>query len=153
LETPTAIARDLLHINKKPCILFIHWSINHECILREAEDLCLQTRALQTVESFVQFLESSGVPGDAVASQGFSTWYKAKFGELKAMSPQQYLFDPSLLVVGLIKDLATTLAQVNKLEVTRKNVLVPLCFVRCWAADFTDRVKRDELLLVKLACA
>lgn len=150
-EPPTAIAGDILRINKNPCILFIQWSANPEHILQEAQELCLQTRALQAVDNLLKFLESSAVPGDAVASQGLSEWYRLKFGELKTMSrsPGQYLFDPSKLVVGLITDLATTLAETNKLDVTSKNIFIPLCFVRSWTTDISRRMEMDESLFVR----
>ena len=151
-EPPTALAGDLLRFNKKQCILFVQWSINPEHILREATDLCLQTRTLQAADSLLRFFESSAVPGDAASSQCLSEWYKARFAELKGMQPGTFLFDPTMLVTGLIQDLAFTLAESNKLEVTNRSVLVPLCFVRSWATAFGDRVRKDRSLLLKVAC-
>jgi hypothetical protein len=119
--------------------------------MKEADELCLHGRALQAVDNLAGFLESRGVPGDAVASNYLSEWYKAKFEEIKLLSSQQYLFDPSVLIVGVIRDLVTTMAENNKMEVAEKNVLVPLSFIRSWADAFGKRVAKDESLLLKIA--
>jgi hypothetical protein len=147
MEPPTAIARDLFRINKKPCILLTQWGADAEQIVQEAENLSLCTRALQYAGSLLQFLESSGVPGDAVPSQAISEWYNVKYRELKKTPPADQLFDLSALIVGIIKDLAFTLDEVNRLNITQRSILVPLCLVRSWEISFNDRVLDDETLV------
>jgi hypothetical protein len=143
-EPPTAIARDLLQINKKPCILFIEWSVGDEHVIQEAESLSLRTQSLQNVNSLLRFFESSIVPGDAAHSQTLSGWHQAKFRELREVSSTNHIFDPTVLVVNIIRDLVETLDTVNKLAVAQKNILIPLAFVRSWAASFEDCVTKDE---------
>jgi hypothetical protein len=143
-QPPTAIARDLLQINKKPCILFIEWSAGDEHVIREAESLSLRTQSLQNVNSLLQFFESSVVPGDAAHSQTLSEWHQVKFRELKEVSSANHIFDPTVLVVNIIRNLVKTLDTVNRLAVAQKNILIPLAFVRSWAASFEDCVTKDE---------
>lgn len=106
---------------------------------------------LQTAESMVVFLDSSAIPGDAVGSHALAEWYKVKFGELRAIPPNRFLFDPTLLVAGIVEDLGMTLANVNRLDVRNKSILIPLCFVRAWFEELKNRLGGDDLLLQRIA--
>ena len=121
-----------------------------ECVKEEAENLRFRTQVLQAANDLVTFLEKSGVPGDAVQSSCLSQWYKAKYTDLKSSAPTDFLFDPSILVVGIIQELVTTLNTVNKLDVARKNVLIPLSLVRSWEGSFKEDVTKDDAVLVRL---
>lgn len=72
-------------------------------------------------------------------SSGVLAWHKASYKALERASSDDYLFDPTVLVSRIMRDLIVTLDKTYKLDVTSKNVLVPLCFVRCWADKFTSR--------------
>ena len=147
------IAGDLLRINKKPCVLFICWTsvVNFDRISEEAENLSFRTRVLQASKDLVDILGSSAVPGDAVPSSVLSEWYESKFSDLKAAHTITFLFDPSVIVVGIIQELVETLKTVNRFDVARRNVLIPLDFVQSWEISFKDAVMKDDVMLVQLS--
>jgi hypothetical protein len=118
--------------------------------LQEAEALCFRTRVLQAAVNFVAFLETSGVPGDAVPSRALGEWYKATYKALKVESTDDFLFDPSVLVVGIIQEFVGTVRRVNRLDIASKSILIPLAFARTWITDFRDEVKKDDGVLVRL---
>ena len=121
-----------------------------EHIKQEAEILSFRTQVVKAANDLVTSLEKSGVPGDAVPSSCLSGWYKAKYTDLKSSVHTDFLFDPSVLVVGIIQELVTTLITVNKFDVARKNVLIPLSLVRSWEESFKEDVAKDDAILVRL---
>jgi hypothetical protein len=78
-------------------------------------------------------------------------WYQAMGSELKKANRREYLFDPMVVIVGVMKHLVSNLLTSNRMDVTSKPVLIPLCFVRQWAIEFSEVVEKDENSLQKYA--
>ena len=144
LDPPTAIAQDLLLFNTNPCLLFIRWSSEPNAVINEALSISFSSRVTAVVESLKSYLESVRVEGDAVLSSKMSDWYQAMGSELKKANRRDYLFDPTVVVVGVMKHLVTSLETQNHLDVTSEPILIPLCFVRRWAFDFAEAIRNDE---------
>jgi len=151
LDSSTSIVRDLLEINRDPCFVFLRSDPDPREIASEAEKLCFKTRTLQVIDSLQAFLESRGVRGDAVHSSALADWYGLQFKELKKVSPSLYLFDPSILLSRLVRNLVFTLAEINKFDVSKTNVLIPLVFVWSWAQNLKSLLQADESILVEFA--
>lgn len=150
-EAPTAIAHDLLMLGQAPCILFIQWGQTSTAVKEEALGLSLQSHALNSISSLASYLEKNGTQnGDGVYSSRLEGWYKETLETLKRYSVDEFLFDPTLLVAGVVQDVVQTLVRVNKLGVAGKNIIIPLSFIRAWYDDFTDRLKNDPTQTVKL---
>ena len=133
--------------NANPCLLFIRCSSDPSAVLDEAISISFTTRASQTANSLKRYLESAGVAGDAVSSSKISNWYQAMCHDLKKSNRYDHLFDPTLLVVGIMKHLVTSLQTNNKLDAVSQSILIPLCFIRSWALDFAEAVKMDPAWL------
>jgi hypothetical protein len=137
-----------------PCILFVcSTSLTQpEHVQQEAERLSFRTQILQAANDLVAFLEKYAVvPGDAVHSSHLADWYKAKYADMKSALLVDFLFDPSVLVIGVIQELVTTLNTVNRFDVAHKHLLIPLSLVRSWEKSFKEDVAKDDAVLVRLS--
>jgi hypothetical protein len=150
-DPPTFMARDLLEFSQKICILFIHIKGDLMPAVKEGEERCLKACALSGMRSLVEHLEKSATPGDAVYSQHMGTWYKRTLDGLKGVPTGDYIFDPTLLALGLIQDFTATIRDIHKFDPANGNILIPLAFARTWLVVAQEKVEKDPVYLSRMA--
>ncbi|KDR68946.1 hypothetical protein GALMADRAFT_1353413 [Galerina marginata CBS 339.88] len=144
-DAPNEVARELLMINPDPCLLFIRWSNPITLVEVEARDLSFVTLSLKVVTGCMEYLQARGIRGDVVESPALADWFAITSKEFEDAGREKFLFDPSVLIVGIISHLGLTLEGVNKFDINREGFLfIPLVFIRDWSKSMMDRLMGPE---------
>lgn len=152
-HAPNAIIQELLHVNQRPCVLFIRWPTLHTLVTDAASQLSFSALAQNWINDLCQFLEDAEVNlGDAVPASRFQEWYACTLKYLREADPKRYLFDPTLFLARLLIHLHSTLYTINHLDIncaTKSGgaVFVPLCFIRCWKEKLLSELHGDMAIL------
>ncbi|KDR65613.1 hypothetical protein GALMADRAFT_1364491 [Galerina marginata CBS 339.88] len=139
-EPPNNIALELLHINKTPCFLFIRQKEDdYAMVQEEAESLSFIRYALLAINNFLSSLEKQKQsPGDAVQASALESWYNSMLAALSEEGEEKFLFDPTLLLAGLIKHLGARIKEINGFDIAAEALLlIPMVFIRNWKEYMT----------------
>jgi len=154
-HTPNLIVHELLHVNQKPCILFMWWPALPSLVTDEATKLSFIARAQYWVNDLVQFLEGEECVGDSFPASKLQEWYAATLKILCSVDPRHYLFDPTVFLVRMLVHLRSTLLNVNRFDIngatkSKGPIFVPLCFVRSWKEELLPKLHGNQSVLSEL---
>ncbi|KDR77047.1 hypothetical protein GALMADRAFT_139071 [Galerina marginata CBS 339.88] len=137
---------ELFAISEKPCLLFIRQGDHPDSLIeKEGQDLSFINLALKMVNACHTYLDGNKVEGDALHSSALAKWFLATSRELDGQSPTRFLFDPTLLAAGIVRDLGKTLLDVNRFDIDLNEViLIPMVFIRNWAARLTGMLQGEQ---------
>ncbi|KDR66846.1 hypothetical protein GALMADRAFT_147502 [Galerina marginata CBS 339.88] len=143
---PNDIARDLLYINRRPCLLFIWWSGPPNSVVLEATKLSLKTLVLSMVGNLAKELLDTepGMDGDAVQSPMVQRWYLTMLESLRLVPKDQFLFDPTRVAHGIVTHLGKSLMINHRFDIRSRPMLyIPKAFIRVWAEQI-DASRQSE---------
>ncbi|KDR67752.1 hypothetical protein GALMADRAFT_216153 [Galerina marginata CBS 339.88] len=143
---PNEIARDLLYINRHPCLLFIWWNGPPNSVVSEATKLSLRTLVLAMVTSLVKDLLGTEpeLEGDAIQSPMIQRWYLAMLESLRSVPKDQFIFDPTRVAHGIITHLGKSLMDNHQFDIRRRPMLyIPMAFIRVWAEQLETRASNE----------
>lgn len=129
------IFHELLNINTLPCLLFISQTrdIDMDTIFKESAALSFASYALNTVTDCMTFFEGHVAEGDALHSETLKKWFSTSSRMLDDQDPANYLFDPTLLLVGVINHLRATIIDNHTFDIQgKKSISIPFIFIRGW---------------------
>ena len=146
------IVHELLHVNRKPCMLFVRWAAVPTLVVDEATELSFTARAQHWVNDLVQFLESGECGGDSFPASKLQEWYATTLNTLRGADSRQYLFDPTLFLSRMFIHLRTTLVTINRFDIngvarSKGPIFVPLCFMRSWKDELLTKLQGDQTTL------
>ncbi|KDR74680.1 hypothetical protein GALMADRAFT_141035 [Galerina marginata CBS 339.88] len=146
-EPPNNVALELLHINPTPCFLFIQqWGEEYTTIQDEAKSLSFTSYAHIAITDFLSYLEKQKqVPGDAIQSSALEAWYNQTVDALSREAQEKFLFDPTLLLAGIIQNLGTRIKVINNFDIaTEELIFIPMVFIRNWGKYLMEELISDS---------
>ncbi|KAH9479717.1 hypothetical protein JR316_0008312 [Psilocybe cubensis] len=129
------IFHELLNINTSPCLLFIGQDkdIGIDTIFKESDSLSFATFTLNTVIGGMEFFERHIVEGDALHSETLKKWFAITSQALNDQDPATFLFDPTILLVGVINHIRATIINNHTFDIQgKKSIAIPFAFIRSW---------------------
>lgn len=138
------IIHELFAINKKPCLLFVHCHPDDiVSMTNEADRLSFTSFTQGLVSDCVSFLVKDQLAvGRAVHSTSLENWFTTTSKKLSMAKSDNFLFDPTVLIVGILRHLGTTLKQENRLDIEGVEAIIsiPINFIEEWGRSLQVRI-------------
>lgn len=120
--------------------------------MKEEKALSFVKLALDMVMECVIFLKEHQVMvGQALLSTNLEAWFNHISQKLEVSNKEIFLFDPTVLVFGIMKNLGSTLKRDNKLDITNTEevILIPTKFIQDWGDNLRHALcggEKDKIM-------
>jgi len=150
-STYNPVICELYGLSTRPCLLFIRWhqSANPEVCEQEAGRLSFITVIQEMAAECKDFLFEKRAFGNAVPSTALEEWFNHKNDVLNKADKQVFLFDPTIIVVGLLRHMRSDIQQEHKFDIDiDEMVLIPFIFIATWEKSLQSKLEGSHKELV-----